>query len=112
MHAGAVTRSRRQALVAVAVVLAAGLTWLLVRLLTAPPPAFRDRAELPSCGRVEAGLGPASGAGAACFDAALRAGGGAELVVVANTDEGDPVVSYYRSLPEGAVEVITDASVP
>jgi len=31
VHAGAVTRSRRQALVAVAVVLAAGLTWLLVR---------------------------------------------------------------------------------
>jgi hypothetical protein len=105
-----VTRSRRLALAAVVVVLAAGLTWFLVRVIAAPPAAFRDRAELPSCGRIEAGLGPVAGPGVECFDAALRRGDGAELVVVTNTDEGDPIVSYYRSLPGGAVEVFADAS--
>ena len=69
------------------------------------PSVFRNRAALPSCGNATVGSsGSAPPAAAACFDAAL----GAELRVVAYTIEGDPIVSYYRTLPGGGAEVLTD----
>src|SRR4051794_38163887 len=106
--AGAVTESvrpvtglfsprRRVAVVALFVVLCAGWTWLLVWLITAPPASFRNRAELPSCGRMAGGPGPITGQGVDCFDAALHGGRPAELVVVTTTSEGDPIVTYYRA---------------
>jgi hypothetical protein len=97
------------ALVALAVV-AVGAVWLLVWLLTAPPASFRNRAELPSCGRMAAGPGPVAGDPVDCFDAAIREGRPAELVVTTTTTEGDPIVTYYRALPAGGVEVFTDAT--
>jgi hypothetical protein len=108
--AGRLSPRRRVAAVAAVVVLVAGLAWFLFWLITAPPSSFRNRAELPSCGRIAAGPGPVTGDPVACFDAALRAGEGAELVVETRTTEGDPIVTYYRALPSGGVEVFIDAT--
>jgi hypothetical protein len=101
---------RRVAAVVLGVAVVIGLAWFLVWLITGPPAAFRYRAELPSCGRIAAGLGPVTGDPVACFDAALREGRGAELVVVQNTTEGDPIVTYYRALPGGGAELFTDST--
>jgi hypothetical protein len=35
---------------------------------------------------------------------------GAELVVSAPTVEGDPIVTYYRVLPGGGVEIFVDST--
>jgi hypothetical protein len=107
---GLSSRPRTLAVVAL-VALVAGLTWFLVWLIAAPPESFRNRAELPSCGRVASGPGPITGDPVDCFNTALRQGEPAELVVeTVPTDGQGPLVTYYRSLPPGAAEIFTDAT--
>lgn len=75
----------------------------------AVPRAFEERQPLPSCGEIELAQGeriPESAV--ACMDAAGDTG--AELIVSAPTVEGDLVVTYYRSLPGGGVEIYTDST--
>lgn len=76
------------------------------------PAAYRDRAALPDCGSLETALDgtvPVTAA-TACFDEAVGGPQGAELLVVAYTDEGDPVRRTHRALPGGGVVVLTDAT--
>lgn len=62
------------------------------------PAAFLDRDELASCGEVELTQGESIPDEAYdCMDAAFATG--AELVVLAPTTEGDPIVTYYRVGP-------------
>jgi hypothetical protein len=78
---------------------------------------FTDRRSLPDCGRTPVGPGDTVGRAATdvgkeaneCFDAAVAAGTGAELVVEAASPEGEPVFEYHRALPEGGVEVYIDS---
>jgi hypothetical protein len=73
-----------------------------------PPQAFLERAPLDSCGDFTLGLGEHVPATATkCFENAIGAGG-AELILTAPTDEGDAVVSWFRALPAGGVEIWTD----
>jgi hypothetical protein len=109
--AGLFTPRQRVTAVAAVVILFAGLIWFLVWLITAPPESFRNRAELPSCGRIAEGPGPITGDPVECFDAALRHGGPAELVVTTvSTDGHGPLVTYYRALPGGGAEIFIDAT--
>ena len=92
------------------------LVALLVQLLSAapevdePPDAFAHRSPLPSCGEVDAGLWAPSGPEVECLERALRNGAAAELVVGTVTDEGDPVVFFYRSVPGSpGLEIFVDA---
>jgi hypothetical protein len=71
------------------------------------PASFTDRIPLPSCGSVE--LGQAEAIPQDAIDCLTDAGAqGAELVVTTLTVEGDEIVTYYRALPEGGIEVFTD----
>ena len=74
------------------------------------PAEFRDRAALPSCGSTTGAAGALPRAPVACFDAAVGGPRGAELRVLTYTPEGDEIVSYYRALPGGGVEVLIDSS--
>lgn len=70
---------------------------------------FTNRPELPSCGAVELDQGETIPQDALdCLAAAGAGTAGAELVVTAPTVEGDPIVSYYRALPDGGIEVFVD----
>ncbi|MDY0909992.1 hypothetical protein [Microbacterium sp. CFBP9034] len=72
-----------------------------------PPEAFTTRPELPSCGHIE--LNQGDDLPQEAIDCLADAGApGAELVVTAPTVEGDPVITYYRALPGGGIEVFTD----
>ncbi|WP_127475457.1 DUF4362 domain-containing protein [Microbacterium sulfonylureivorans] len=71
------------------------------------PAGFTDRPMLPSCGSVELHQGETIPQDA--LECLADGGpGGAELTVTAPTVEGDPIVTYYRALPGGGVEVFTD----
>ena len=78
---------------------------------------FTDRPELADCGRTPVGPGDTVGRSVVddgreaneCFDAALAAGTGAEVVVEAASVEGEPVFEYHRALPGGGVEVFVDS---
>ena len=71
------------------------------------PAAFTERPVLPSCGSVELDQGEPIPQEA--IDCLAGAGaGGAELIVTSPTVEGDPIVSYYRALPGGGIEVFSD----
>ena len=72
---------------------------------------FRDRAALVECGNLDLGLqGEVPEAAKACLRDAGN-GAGAELGVSRNTDEGDPVITYYRNGFAGhSVEVLTDST--
>ena len=60
---------------------------------------------------VAPGFEEPSGPEIECFDEALRRGTGAEVVVRHTTQEGDPIVSYYRWRPdEGGLEIFIDAT--
>ena len=62
---------------------------------------------LPSCGSIELHQGETIPPDALeCL--ADGGAGGAELMVTAPTVEGDPIVTYYRALPGGGIEVFTD----
>lgn len=74
---------------------------------------FGDRADLPDCGRVNAGLDlrwrakhPAPWT---CFADAHETGSDAELAVVYLTDEGDPIRAWYR-LAGDNLEIYEDAT--
>lgn len=72
------------------------------------PQAFLERSSLDSCGEFTLGLGEQVSATATeCLENAIGVRG-AELVVTAPTDEGDPVVTWFRALPTGGVEIWTD----
>jgi hypothetical protein len=72
------------------------------------PQALLERAPLHLCGEFTLRLGEQVPASATeCFENAIGAGG-AELILTAPTDEGDPVVSWFRALPTGGVEIWTD----
>jgi hypothetical protein len=112
MRLGSIWQWRRKSIVAVAgaAVAVVGVVALWLE-LTGPPGAFRNRAQLPACGTVEAMHQEPAGAAVDCFEQALRRGEGAELVVRYFTTEGDPIVEYYRTIPGTAgVEVFTDAT--
>ncbi len=71
-------------------------------------PETQERAPLHSCGEFTIGLGEQVPATATeCLENAIGADG-AELVVTAPTDEGDPVVSWFRALPAGGMEIWAD----
>lgn len=74
------------------------------------PDMFADRPVLPDCGRASQYVGQEAAQGAAvdCFDAALAAGGTAELLVVAYGNDSDPVFLYHRALPGGGMETFLD----
>lgn len=72
---------------------------------------FRDRAALVECGDLDLGLqGEVPEAAKTCLRDAGN-GAGAELGVSRNTDEGDPVITYYRNGFAGhSVEILTDST--
>ncbi|MGY2126878.1 hypothetical protein [Blastococcus sp. SYSU DS0617] len=74
------------------------------------PDVFADRPVLPDCGRVDQYIGQDEPQGAAvdCFEAALAAGGTAELVVVGYGADAGPVFLYHRALPGGGMETFLD----
>ena len=75
------------------------------------PDAFADRPALPDCGRVTQYIGQVDAVGPAvdCFDAALAAGGAAELLVEVNGIDSGPVFFYHRALPgAGGLETFLD----
>ncbi|MGY2066912.1 hypothetical protein [Blastococcus sp. SYSU DS0619] len=90
----------------------AGIVWVFVAVNTdGVPGGFEARSELPACGEVEwqAVVAGDGGPPAECLESALREGRGAELVVRSSTAEGDPITTYYRSLPDGGLEWWLDA---
>lgn len=74
------------------------------------PDAFADRPALPDCGRTPQYVGQDQPQGAAvdCFEAALAAGAGAELLVEGYGVDSGPVFLYHRALPGGGMEVFLD----
>jgi hypothetical protein len=72
---------------------------------------FRDRAALFECGNFDLELqGEVSESAKTCLREAGN-GSGAELGVSRNTDEGDPVITYYRNGFAGHhVEILTDST--
>jgi hypothetical protein len=72
---------------------------------------FRDRAALDDCGDlVVSASGEVPQSAKDCLRAAGN-GAGAELGVSRNTDEGDPIVTYYRNGIAGhVVEILTDST--
>ena len=87
--------------------------------LPGEPDTVRGREALFYCGAIrrgltteippELGLDRLDGA-EACFEERLAAGHTAELIVVNNTIEGDPLVSIFRLLADGSAEVFYDTS--
>lgn len=75
---------------------------------------WEDRSSLPSCGRVDLGVGEqledTGRTQVDCLTAALASGAGGELVVTFVTTEGDPVTEYLRVTPARTTEVYSDAS--
>ncbi len=95
------------ALLAVAV--AAGARVLVTLSADGIPDRFPGLADLPDCGTLDRDV--IDGPEEACFEDALEAGSDPELVVVTLTEDGDEVVSYYRTVPgRGGVEIYTDLS--
>lgn len=74
------------------------------------PDVFAERPALPDCGRTPQYVGQDGPEGAAvdCFEAALAAGAGAELLVVGYGIDSDPVFRYHRALPGGGMETFLD----
>ena len=74
------------------------------------PDAFADRPALPNCGHATQYVGQVDAEGPAvdCFDAALSAGGTAELLVVGYGIDSGPVFFYHRALPGGGMETFLD----
>ena len=83
------------------------------------PDTVRAREALYYCGAAlrglaseippELGLTEVDGA-EACFEERLAAGRTAELIVVQNTIEGDPILSIFRVLDDGSAEVFDDTT--
>ena len=75
---------------------------------------WQSRDEYSGCGDVELTQGHQIKTQAKeqieCMRSALEAGESAELKVTAPTVEGDPVRTYYRLTPKGALEVYVDST--
>jgi hypothetical protein len=70
------------------------------------------RSPLPFCG-IEQGSGPAQTINIEirrCFLAGYQDGTGAEFASVQATMEGDPIATIWRTLPDGRVELLIDAT--
>jgi hypothetical protein len=109
--------ARRWVLVVGVLALVGSGIWLVLALAdSAGRDQFADRPSLQDCGRTPVSPGDTVGRSVVdvgreaneCFDAALAAGTGAELVVEASSVEGEPVFEYHRALPEGGIEVFVD----
>lgn len=75
------------------------------------PDAFTSRVPLPSCGTYDIGHDDTPDAAATCFADAVGGSEGAEYAVTRATDEGDPIVTYYRTLPgDSTVDVFIDST--
>ena len=74
------------------------------------PDAFADRPVLPDCGRIPQYVGQdqPQGPPVDCFEAALAAGAGAELLVEGYGIDSGPVFLYHRALPGGGMETFLD----
>ena len=74
---------------------------------------FEERADLPSCGRIDLQQGErwrsADPEAWECPDKALRTGGEAELGLVYPTTEGDPIGLWYR-VSGGRLEIYDDST--
>lgn len=90
---------------------AAVVAWVVWQLADRTPAAFRDRPALPTCAPVVVPQGQTVPAAVRdCLTGADARRDGAEVRVTSLTTEGDPVTTYYRSLPGGGLEVFTDAT--
>lgn len=70
---------------------------ILATACSSAPAEFEDRAQLPACPTEEIGQeGGLSDASVDCLNQGSQKSPGAELKVVRNTSEGDPVEYYYR----------------
>lgn len=73
---------------------------------------FLSRVPLPTCGMVteqeQPGQAPPDQVWG-CLQDAADTGGGAELIRVTSTVEGDLIYTYYRVSPEDGLEMYTDA---
>jgi hypothetical protein len=71
---------------------------------------FDERRSLPSCGSFAAGPSkPPPASVWACFSQARQHGKPAELVISQRSVEGDPIVTYYRTVPgQEGIETFTD----
>ena len=75
------------------------------------PDWFKDREVLPACAEVDLDQGETVPDSAVTCLLDGRDDDGRELVVRGLTDEGDPIHTYYRQLPDVAgLDVITDAT--
>ena len=81
------------------------------RLSSAAPAGFRDGLPRTSCGDITLGQGERIPAAAVdCIDSAIGRSD-AELAVLSPTTEGDPIVTFYRTVPlAGGIEIYTDAT--
>lgn len=74
---------------------------------------FEERADLPSCGRIDLQQGERWGRADPdawdCLDEALRTGGEAELGLTYPTVEGDPIGLWYR-VSGGRLEIYEDST--
>ena len=100
----------RQWLAGLVAVLLSGFGFAPQPLPVGVPDVFADRPVLPDCGRAPQYVGQVDAVGPAvdCFDAALSAGGTAELLVVGYGIDSDPVFRYHRALPGGGMETSLD----
>ena len=83
----------------------------VVAVIKMPPWSFLTREDLASCGQVSRGMtGEVPPDGPACLLAAQTNGTGAELKVTDYTDEGDPIFTYCRVVPDrSGMEVFIDS---
>lgn len=81
------------------------------RLSSAAPAGVRDGLPRTSCGDITLGHGERIPAAAVeCIDSAIGRSD-AELAVLSPTTEGDPIVTFYRTVPPaGGIEIYTDAT--
>jgi hypothetical protein len=81
------------------------------RLSSVAPAGFRDGLPRTSCGDITLGQGERIPAAAVeCIDSAIGRSD-AELAVLSPTTEGDPIVTFYRTVPPaGGIEIYTDAT--
>lgn len=81
------------------------------RLSSAAPDAFRDGLHRTSCGDITLGQGEQIPPVAVeCIDATIGLSD-AELAVLSPTTEGDPIVTFYRTVPPAdGIEIYTDAT--
>ncbi len=70
---------------------------------------FLTRSPLPACDFIDTGESMDPGPGAYdCLQEAVEAGDGAELIIASILPGGDPAYVYYRTNPDGPLEIFVD----